>query len=55
MRDFESRMDSVLQSVLTDLKDVAKDAAADLGLGLEIEALVAELKPVLQAWCEDLR
>ena len=51
--DFESRMGAVLQSVLTELKNVAKDADADLGLDLEIEALLADLKPVLQAWCAD--
>jgi hypothetical protein len=50
---FESRMAAVLQSVLADLKTVAKEADTDLGLNLEIEAFVADLKPGLQTWCED--
>jgi hypothetical protein len=51
--EFESRMAAVLQSVLADLKNVAKEADSDLGLGLEIEPLVADLNTGLQAWCED--
>lgn len=51
--EFESRMAAVLQSVLADLKNVARDADSDLGLGLEIEPLVAELNTGLQAWCDD--
>src|ERR1035437_1020279 len=41
--EFESRMAAVLQSVLADLKNVAKDADSDLGLGVEIASLVADL------------
>jgi len=51
--EFESRMAAVLQSVLADLKNVARDADSDLGLGLEIEPLVVELNTGLQAWCDD--
>src|ERR1039458_3958476 len=51
--EFESRMAAVLQSVLADLKNVAKEADLDLGLGLEIEPLVVDLSTDLQAWCED--
>jgi hypothetical protein len=40
--EFESRMTAVLQSVLVDLKSVAKDADADLGLALDIAAFVAD-------------
>src|ERR1035437_6475626 len=50
---FESRMAAVLQSVLADLRNVAKEADTDLGTNLEIEAFVADLKPGLQTWCED--
>ena len=51
--EFESRMAAVLQSVLADLKNVAKDADSDLGLALEIEPLVADLNTGLKAWCDD--
>jgi hypothetical protein len=51
--EFEARMAAVLQSVLVDLKNIAKDADSDLGLGVEIEPLVAELNTGLQAWCQD--
>src|ERR1017187_2356578 len=51
--EFESRMAAVLQSVLADLQNVAKEAYSDLGLGLEIEPLVADLNTGLQAWCDD--
>jgi hypothetical protein len=46
-------MAAVLQSVLADLKNVAKDADSDLGLGVEIASLVADLNTGLQEWCED--
>ena len=46
-------MAAVLQSVLADLKNVAKDADSDLGLALEIGPLVADLNTGLQAWCDD--
>ena len=51
--EFEARLAAVLQSVLADLKNVAKEADSDLGLGLEIAPLVADLNTGLQAWCED--
>jgi hypothetical protein len=51
--EFEARMAAVLQSVLVDLKNIAKAADSDLGLGLEIEPLVADLNTELQVWCED--
>jgi hypothetical protein len=51
--EFESRLAAVLQSVLADLKNVAKEADKDLGLELEIEPLVADLTTGLQAWCEE--
>lgn len=50
--EFESRMAAVLQSVLADLKIVAKDADSDLGLGVDA-SLVADLNTGLQEWCED--
>jgi len=51
--EFKSRMAAILQSALADLKSVAKDADADLGLSLDIAPLVADINTGLQAWCED--
>ena len=51
--EVESRMGAVLRSVLADLRRFAKDADSDLGLDLEIEPLVADLRSGLQAWCDD--
>jgi len=51
--EFEARITAVLQSVLVDLKGVAKDADADLGLGLDIAEFVADTNIELQSWCKD--